>query len=629
MFFKGYVRTKDKKCAEKFKNRTDFSTYDQIKDLDEFAGILSADTILIDIDDQEQSEIMMKMVEDNDILCRVYETTRGKHFLFKNSTVDKCFTHTKLACGLTADIKVGVKNSYEVLKFNGVERPVIYDVVEGEEYQTIPTWMLPVKTSADFIGMDAGDGRNQALFNYILSLQSNGYGVEEARDCIRLINKYVLKDPLSDQELEVILRDEAFQQPVFYDGRKFLHDQFGNYLINTKHIIRLDGELHIYKDGIYVSDLREIEAAMIRLIPTIQRSKRQEVLSYIDVMANTEKTAASSDWIAFKNGVYNVKTDEFKEFTPDLIITNKIPWDYNPAADHELTDIIIENVACGDEEVMDLLEEMVGYCMYRRNELGKAFILTGSGSNGKSTFLNMLRRMLGRENISVLDLKQLSDRFSTVMMYQKLANIGDDISDEFVSDTSEFKKIVTGESISAEQKGQPKFNFDPYCKLLFSSNNIPRLGKGKDSKAIMRRLVIIPFNARFDKSDPNFRPFIGDDLKSAEAMEYLIQIGLYGLKRVLRERSFTEPATVQKELVEYERENNPVMRFIDEMEADNWFVDGKSTGEVYSRYCEFCVSENLQPISKIAFSKQLAKQFGYVIKDQKINGKKFRIYVKG
>lgn len=65
------------------------------------------------------------------------------------------------------------------------------------------------------------------------------------------------------------------------------------------------------------------------------------------------------------------------------------------------------------------------------------------------------------------------------------------------------------------------------------------------------------------------------------------------------------------------------------MEADNWFLDGKSTGEVYSRYCEFCIAENLQPISKIAFSKQLAKQFGYVIKDQKINGKKFRIYVKG
>lgn len=79
--------------------------------------------------------------------------------------------------------------------------------------------------------------------------------------------------------------------------------------------------------------------------------------------------------------------------------------------------------------------------MFRRNELGKAFILTGSGSNGKSTFLNMLKHMLGRRNVSVLELKKLNDRFSTVMLFGKLANIGDDISDEFITDAAIFKKL--------------------------------------------------------------------------------------------------------------------------------------------------------------------------------------------
>ena len=53
MFFKGYVETKDNKCIEKFKNRTDFKTYEQVKLLPEFAGILSEETILVDIDDFE------------------------------------------------------------------------------------------------------------------------------------------------------------------------------------------------------------------------------------------------------------------------------------------------------------------------------------------------------------------------------------------------------------------------------------------------------------------------------------------------------------------------------------------------------------------------------------------------
>ena len=85
---------------------------------------------------------------------------------------------------------------------------------------------------------------------------------------------------------------------------------------------------------------------------------------------------------------------------------------------------------------------------------------------------------MSEKNISSLDLKKLGDRFSTVMMFGKLANIGDDISNEFVTDTAVFKKIVTGETIDAEQKGQPKFDFKPFCKLLFFSKiAFPRNGE--------------------------------------------------------------------------------------------------------------------------------------------------------
>ena len=84
--FKGYVPTQDKKCLMKFKNATpsELQTYDQVKNLSEYAGILAEDTILIDVDDYDQSEILMDIVEDLQLNCRVYETTRGKHFLFIN-----------------------------------------------------------------------------------------------------------------------------------------------------------------------------------------------------------------------------------------------------------------------------------------------------------------------------------------------------------------------------------------------------------------------------------------------------------------------------------------------------------------------------------------------------------------
>lgn len=181
--------------------------------------------------------------------------------------------------GITTDGKVGANNSYEILKSGGVERPILYDFPEGE-IQELPKWLTPVKSNYDFPNLGEGDGRNQTLFNYILTLQSDDFTKEEARECIRLINRYVLKKPLSDKELDVILRDDAFKKTSFFRGKTFLFDKFATYLKNNNHIVKINNQLHIYKDGIYVSGAGEIEGAMIKLISNLKRAWRSEVLSY-------------------------------------------------------------------------------------------------------------------------------------------------------------------------------------------------------------------------------------------------------------------------------------------------------------------------------------------------------------
>lgn len=342
---------------------------EQVQSLPEYAGILAPDAILIDIDDAEQAEILMQIVEHFQLNCRVYQTTRGKHFLFKNSKLEHCRTHCTLACGLTADIKSGFKSSYEVLKFDGKERFIEWDIEEGQEYQEIPKWLFPVRTNANFLNMDAGDGRNQELFNYILTLQSSDFSVDEARETIRIINKFVLKEPLSDEELEVILRDEAFQKPVFYKGSTFLFDKFANYMKSNHHIIRINNQLHMYQDGIYISGQADIEGEMIKHIPSLNRAKRKEVLDYLDIMIRENTPTAEAHLIAFRNGVLDVMDDTFSPFTPEHIITNRINWDYNPQAYDELTDKTLNKIACNDESIRSLLEEMSGSCLYRENTL--------------------------------------------------------------------------------------------------------------------------------------------------------------------------------------------------------------------------------------------------------------------
>ena len=624
--FRGYVPTKDKQCLEKFKGRKRLNTLEDVQDLDEYAAILGEETILIDVDDGETSDLLFKIVQDLALKCRVYATTRGKHFYFKNPEgyVEKSWTKQTLALGIETDAKVGRNNSYAIMRFKGVDRPMLQDCPE-DEIQELPKWLTPVKTNMKFLDMEAGDGRNQSLFNYILTLQSEDFTKEEARETIRLINRYVLSDPLSERELETILRDDAFKKPVFFKGSTFLFDKFATYLKNNNHIVKINGQLHIYKDGIYVPGHAEIESQMIKHIPHLKRANRSEVLAYLEIMIDGEAKTTNPNVIAFTNGLYNIKDGSFRDFTPDVVITNKIPWPYNPAAYSELLDHTLDRLACNDPEVRALLEEMVGYCLYRRNELGKAFILIGDKSNGKSTFLHVVKNMLGDSNIASLDLKELGDRFKTAELFGKLANIGDDIGDEFIANASVFKKLVTGDRVNVERKGQDPFEFNNYAKFLFSANNIPRM-KDKTG-AVQRRLVIVPFDAKFTPNDPDFRPFIKDELCEQDSMEYLIVLGLKALKSVLGKAQFTTSKRVQGQLDEYEENNNPIIGFINEVGLDG--IENEATDSVYRRYKEYCIANNFQALSKIEFSRQITKRCGFTTVPKWIRNRKTRVFVKG
>ena len=621
--YKGYVPTKGKVPTIKFKNGAELLTLEQVKNEREYAGILADDTIVIDIDNAEQAEILMNIVEDLQLDCVVRQTTRGKHFLFKNSGVDKCATGAKLACGLTADIKVGKHNSIQILKSDGEERFIEWDC---DEPQALPKWLFPIKSDVDLLGMEEGEGRNSTLYSYILTLTAAGFSRDESRECLKIINKYILKESLSEDELETIMRDEAFPTETFYDGKKFLHNNFALFVKNNDNVKRINGMLHVYRDGVYVPGTREIECAMVKYLPTLKTAQRTEVLKYLDIICSDNTEGAAANLIAFKNGLYDLATGEMKEFSPEQVITNKIPWDYDPNAYSELGDKTLNKLACNDAQIRALLEECIGYCFYRRNELSKAFVLTGDKSNGKSTFLDMVKNVLGEGNYSALDIAELDERFSVATMAGKLANIGDDISDEFMAGRSiaNFKKLVSGNQVKAEIKNDPNIFFmKPTVKLLFSANEIPRM-KDKTG-AVLRRLVIVPFNARFSKDDPDYDPYITYKLREETVMKYMVRLGVEGLRRVIESKTFTPSGKVQKELADYEVQNNPILLFLQEKDFE---IANQPTKDVHRAYRVFCSENGFGEMTLSTFSREICKRCDLEVVRRRIAGKLVGIYQK-
>lgn len=167
-----------------------------------------------------------------------------------------------LACDIVVDFHPAYSAHYECLKYQGIERKAIYD---ESPYQEIPKYFTPLpKCMIDFANLGEGEGCNSTLFSYILTLQNAGLEKEDIRECIRILNRYVLKEPLSDDELEVILRNEAFKTQVFFIKNKFRHDKFAEYIKSEHHVKKINGELHVYDNGVYVPSWNSVKRVMIQ-----------------------------------------------------------------------------------------------------------------------------------------------------------------------------------------------------------------------------------------------------------------------------------------------------------------------------------------------------------------------------
>lgn len=624
--FRGYFFGNGKKPTEKVKNQSGHS-WDDVCSSESFGAILNDDFVDISFDTVEMFNAFLDMAEKNAWRCLALPSTHGGHTYWRNATknIKKSGKDKWTAVGLMVDIHKG--DTYIPLCVDGVKRyPPVYELLDGETYQEVPEELYPIGSESHLWGLKEHRGRNEEVFKHILKIQSDvTKDIDVARRILRNANAFVLGDSMSDDEMDTILRDESFNKPTFWKGDgSFDFAGAGDYLIQTYHGGTIDGTLHIYIDGIYTPDITLIERKMLEIIGALRKTQRKETLDYMRIQSDP-LPPVSKRHIAFKNGILDIDSMELVDYDPSIVTVNKIPWNYKKDAYSTVIDNVLNKISCYDPKIRYLLEECAGYCLLPVNTYQKAFIFTGEKANGKSTYIDCIRYMLGDRNVSSLDLGSMGDRFNVVMLQNRLANLGDDISDEFMSGqaVATFKKITTGEVIKGERKGFDPFDFRPYCKPIFSANDIPRMRDR--SGAVMRRLVIIPFNAHFSKNDADYDPTIRDKVKEQIHQEYMCRIAVEGLKRVIEQQGFTESEIVQRELDNYHMENDSVYGFCNEVDISE--VENESTTDVFLQYTMWCSDNGLNAVAKPAFSKQLCRNLGLVTVVRRVGGKSVRMYV--
>ena len=619
LVFRAYAD--DDKVSRKDDNK--LKEFEQVSKSDDLFGVFRSGVVMVDVDDGSNANVIQRMLDDSGVSYLYQNTTRGIHFFFyhgKWSKVLRDRNHITAAVGLEVDYKCysvdGTKLSKTLDTGEVQPRPLLTSPNWTGDLMDLPHFLVPVHATEDF--RQLRDCRNESFYIYILKLLRYGLDKEQTKHTIRLINNYVIPNSLTDRELNIILRDESFptDNEIFIYSNdpkktpKLDYELFANHLIEKNHIIKIDDKLYVYNDGVYVMlDGDMLDKLVIHNLKNTTINMRREVMKYINSLAE-DKQQSSYNYILFKNCIYDVVNKQTLPVTPDYIFLNRIDHNYNPdASPVEVVDTVFNNLSCGDEEVSSLLKEIIGYTFYRRNKMRKFFVLVGDGFNGKSTYLDMIENLLNKSNVARVDLQELvTDKFAPQLLSDKLVDLGDDIDKEFVANTGRFKKLVTGEPIIAQKKGQDQFNMSYYGKFIFSCNEIPRIND--KTHGMKSRMVIVPLRADISKQEKI--PFIDELLQEQQAMEYILKLAMAALLRVLETGSFTIPQIVIDATEEYHKDNDSVAQWLEEYGE----IDQKAIKETYLSYCVYCDEANIKPEGRTTFCRRFYAQ-GYERKDVK------------
>lgn len=495
-------------------------------------------------------------------------------------------------------------------------------------YALIDAVRPPKEESEEFTIPEDGKvkegARNRFIYRMACSLRAKSFPEDTIKATCVSYNMNHCDPPLTDDEIMKPINSALKHKPgtskqngtakpgatSASHNQKFSHSAVARQLMEERGACLLGAEEPAIRDanGRWRIGWDAYDRAIIDIHDDCTIHQRKEVKAYIKAYAE-RRSQAPWNLIAFKNGVLDVRTLELRDMTPDDIIPNIIPHNWNSDAQYDLLDKTIDKFANGDTSVALNLSEFMGLAMLRNVVLFPFFpVLIGGGSNGKSTYISMLRRLIGDENACFMQPHEIASHFMGVHVAGKLVNLGDDIPGDFLNhkDCSVIKKIATGDPLFTDVKGGVGYHFTPYATMVFSCNKFPRLEDTSDG--FMRRLFPIAFNAKFSPMDKDFDPDIGSKIATEEAMERACVLAVDGIQRFLESNRPTSNRMSELLKTNIRIDNSTALQWIqDENLTAEWFI-GKTKPEAYAAYEEWAIANGFRN-TKLA-SKELAAQVG-------------------
>lgn len=374
---------------------------------------------------------------------------------------------------------------------------------------------------------------------------------------------------------------------------KGTHD-LASYLTHKFNIITVgehEREMFVYRNGVYFQAENEIIYPEIQRILRhhVTKSAKSEAFSKIADMTSYNRDVFESaplNLIPLANGVYDMEKKVLLPHSPTYRFKYQFPVVYDQKAECPKTLAFLEQILLPEQ--IKLAQEWIGYYFYRLYMFKKALIFVGEGDTGKTTLLETIMNLIGRNNISSVSIQKMTaDKFSAAHLYEKHGNIVDELSAKDIQDTGNFKIATGGGSITGEYKFGNQFSFHNFSKFTFACNKIPDVTDYNDD-AYFNRWMVVRFEKVIEEKIPNFIK----NLITEEERSGLFNWSMEGLERLLLQRKFSYSKDAQDTKREMMRSGSSIAVFCAEQLKQE--VDAEiSKEDMYEAYSKYCVSEGL------------------------------------
>ena len=268
-----------------------------------------------------------------------------------------------------------------------------------------------------------------------------------------------------------------------------------------------------------------------------------------------------------KNGVLNIKTLELTQHDRELGFRYVLPYDYDPNATCPNFMQFLREVTLDRPSLMQTLLEFMGYCLWPGYDDHCFLWLSGGGRNGKSTYMDIIKAMVGDDNCTSILLDQFAKPNYVEMMNRKLVNLSEESDSKKIPNEilSTLKTLSAGGNVMVDQKYGIPYSMRNTAKLGFASNTPPNLGEAQD--AIKSRMIVVPFDLRLEDSFTGISQVRGELAKElAQELPGILNVVLRSLQEFLArsQRKIHRGLESKEALTQIVQDSDPIERWVTE-----------------------------------------------------------------